>query len=490
MKQHLLSSDEIFSERKMFVFLFFYIMLLYSSVFALIQNFAIFYYWDWGRHLALSYYDGPPMIAYILRIITDLFGSHLYVINILAITFQVAIAFVIYKIAMLFKSKQVALVACLLWVLSPMTTQYIFRYITYDSPLNLFWAMSIYFGAKYCLESSPKDLYLTGMSMGLMMLSKYTGVILVAALLSFLLVNPKQRDIFKTKHFYFSTLLALIIFSPVLVWNMQHQWVSFTYQLSTHSASGSTFWGELQHAFKLMIQAFLPILNFLPFIIVYGYKKRISDQATNSSMMLSLLLFISIFFYIFYLVALLKVNLITSWLMPGLISVSILAAYFINAHKLKKTFCALIVFYLIADGAILLVDTVFNKQLTVEGGRYKLMEKFNQQYPDLKQPVFTSSYMSARLGFYIKNQPAIYTVPGCGMQNQYAQWSKPMLTKIKQGKITSIIYFDLSDTRRCIQPYFSSCQALPRITYQQKNTFSHKVKHYELYLFRCSNKTE
>ena len=177
------------------------------------------------------------MIAYILRLITDLFGSHLYVINILAITFQVAITFVIYKIAMLFKSKQVALVASLLWVLSPMTTQYIFRYSTYDSPLNLFWAMCIYFGAKYCIDRSVKDLYLTCMSIGQMMLSKYTGVILVAALLAFLLVNPRQREIFKTKHFYLSMLLDLILFSPVIVWNMQHQWVSFTYQLSTHSAS-------------------------------------------------------------------------------------------------------------------------------------------------------------------------------------------------------------------------------------------------------------
>ncbi len=33
------------------------------------------YYWDWSRHLSLSYYDGPPLMAYLIRISTFLLGG-------------------------------------------------------------------------------------------------------------------------------------------------------------------------------------------------------------------------------------------------------------------------------------------------------------------------------------------------------------------------------------------------------------------------------
>lgn len=33
------------------------------------------YYWLWSRALAASYYDHPPMIAYLIRLGTSLFGD-------------------------------------------------------------------------------------------------------------------------------------------------------------------------------------------------------------------------------------------------------------------------------------------------------------------------------------------------------------------------------------------------------------------------------
>jgi 4-amino-4-deoxy-L-arabinose transferase-like glycosyltransferase len=33
------------------------------------------YYWLWSRRLAMSYYDHPPMVAYLIRLGTSLFGE-------------------------------------------------------------------------------------------------------------------------------------------------------------------------------------------------------------------------------------------------------------------------------------------------------------------------------------------------------------------------------------------------------------------------------
>ena len=39
------------------------------------------YYWCWSRDLQLSYYDHPPMVAYQIRVATELFGNTIFAIR-------------------------------------------------------------------------------------------------------------------------------------------------------------------------------------------------------------------------------------------------------------------------------------------------------------------------------------------------------------------------------------------------------------------------
>ena len=62
------------------------------------------------------------------------------------------------------------------------------------------------------------------------MLSKYHGVLLFAGAGVFMLASRRQRFWFATPWPYAAGLVALLVFSPVLVWNAQHGWVSFLFQ--------------------------------------------------------------------------------------------------------------------------------------------------------------------------------------------------------------------------------------------------------------------
>ena len=62
------------------------------------------------------------------------------------------------------------------------------------------------------------------------MLSKYTAAFLGACLLLYLLSTPKDRSWLKTPWPYLGALVALAVFSPVLVWNATHDWASFRFQ--------------------------------------------------------------------------------------------------------------------------------------------------------------------------------------------------------------------------------------------------------------------
>jgi len=71
---------------------------------------------------------------------------------------------------------------------------------------------------------------LAGVWSGLAMLSKYHGVFLPAGAFLFMLASPRHRHWLKTPWPWLAGFLALALFSPVLVWNARHDWVSFLFQ--------------------------------------------------------------------------------------------------------------------------------------------------------------------------------------------------------------------------------------------------------------------
>jgi hypothetical protein len=72
---------------------------------------------------------------------------------------------------------------------------------------------------------------LTGLWIGLAGLSKYHAILFVLGLLVYLATVPERRHVLLHPAPWVGALLALIIVSPVLIWNAQHNWVSFAYQL-------------------------------------------------------------------------------------------------------------------------------------------------------------------------------------------------------------------------------------------------------------------
>jgi hypothetical protein len=71
-----------------------------------------------------------------------------------------------------------------------------------------------------------------GAAIGCALVSKYTALFFGAAILIWLVVGPKQRRWLLSPWPYLGALVALAIFAPVVLWNADHQWVSFLKQIS------------------------------------------------------------------------------------------------------------------------------------------------------------------------------------------------------------------------------------------------------------------
>jgi len=97
------------------------------------------YYWMWSRWLAPSYYDHPPMVAYLIRLGTLLFGDSLLGIRSMAILATIAAYVLLYILAVvLFDDQRIGLIAALWFSMTPLAA--FFSVVMFpDTPAILFW---------------------------------------------------------------------------------------------------------------------------------------------------------------------------------------------------------------------------------------------------------------------------------------------------------------------------------------------------------------
>ncbi len=451
-------------------------------------TFDTYYYWEWSRHLALSYYDGSPMIAYLIKCSTWLFGDTLFALSVVGITSQGLTCAILYKTARLFLTQEASLLAMSLWLFSPLVTIDVLKQTTYDTPLALFWALTLYFTARYITFKTPRNLYGIGLAIGLMMLSKYTGAVLILALLLFLL-TPPYRFLLKTRPFYALFLISLVLFSPVIIWNYQHDWQSFLYQLTTHQLTKTS--NPLWNMLTSFICILLPSLNFMliPPLLCWLKKPRagyFSLKITDSTekKLVSLCRLIGTVFLCFYLISASQAAIKSCWLTPYLLTSALLAGYCADAFHRQRSLTLLLGFYILVSVCILINNTLrFHLTTPKKLIEYQLIQAFNVSHPTPPKMVIAPGWFEARMLFFLNDHPAVYTM-ACGSQeNQYALWSAPIVKQIKAKLIKSVLYIDPYDRVSCIKPYFDKCT--PLVT----PTIFYKKTPYHLFVYTCTNGT-
>ena len=188
------------------------------------------YYWMWSKHLAFGYYDHPPMVALVIRAGTWLAGDTEFGVRLVSILSALPMSFAIYRAsAILFGDLRIAASATILLNVTLMAAVGTLI-VTPDSPL-LVASSFVLFALAKVLETGRGAWWLAvGAAVGAALVSKYTALLFGPAILIWLLVIPKERRWLASLWPYLGALLALLIFAPVILWNAEHQWVSFLKQ--------------------------------------------------------------------------------------------------------------------------------------------------------------------------------------------------------------------------------------------------------------------
>lgn len=185
------------------------------------------YYFDWARSLAWGYFDHPPGVA-LLGLGTLLEpGSALMARlgGILASTLTLLVLARLYLNAGLTRSRDLSLALLLAFATLPGLAGGVL--ITPETALALAWALALH-EAERALAGDRRRWVTAGVATGLGLLGKYTMVLVGPVFLWAILVADWRA--LRTPWPYLGGLAALLVFSPNILWNAQHDWLTMGFQ--------------------------------------------------------------------------------------------------------------------------------------------------------------------------------------------------------------------------------------------------------------------
>ena len=220
------------------------IYLIWLCPWGLIEDEA--HYWDWSRHLSLSYYSRGPGIAWAIWLSTSLLGSSEWAIRLPAALASAvgALALARLTIDVTGGDERAGFLAAAAFCLVPIF-QAEAQVMTIDGPFLACWTLAMW-AAWRALErhragARAAGLWaLTGLLLGVGFLFKYTMVLLPSSLLLYAILRrhelPWDRRL--TAGALACALVFAVVISPVFIWNWQNGWPMLRHGLGHLGAPG------------------------------------------------------------------------------------------------------------------------------------------------------------------------------------------------------------------------------------------------------------
>ena len=430
------------------------------------------YYWLWSRKLQLSYYDHPPMVAYLIRIFTAFNDNEMFV-RAAAVFCMTLSAWYLYLLAKDIYGEKTAWLTLLTGAILPATNMG-YTIITPDAPLVLFWTTSTYYSYKALFNDKWSDYIKAGISVGLLMLSKYTSVLFLAFLLIFILWKMPRKIL--TLKPWIAIIIGFLIFSPVIIWNYQHDWISFTFQY-THGTSKAfrIRWNKFFEFIGGLFVIFTPVFFGILLYGTFKYKEWFYDKK-KFYVTLSYL-FPLLFFLYKALFKKMELNWVGIAFIPGLV----VFAETVVRFNFKKLYIVGAAMASIASIFLLFPSWFFlppklNIHNRISGYKEVVLHIQNKHYIRKGDALFGDRLNRAAIfTYYIKGHPMSH-IPTPSRFSSYTLWDKGLDFSKMKG-----IYLADKDSMVKLKKVF------PKVKLLEKYVFSKKgFKKKTFYIYQCN----
>ncbi len=191
------------------------------------------YYWTYARFPDLSHFDHPGMVGWVIQLFTlNLLLDNEFFIRLAAVVFGTGSTFLIFLIGKEIRNNATGLTAALLFTTSFYGFILSGIFILPDTPQIFFWLLALYFLVVALPDTtlslrSRQFMLFSGIASGLAILSKYHSVFLPAGAILYIL--SYNRSWLKAKEFYASLAMICLLALPILFWNLENDFISFTF---------------------------------------------------------------------------------------------------------------------------------------------------------------------------------------------------------------------------------------------------------------------
>lgn len=179
------------------------------------------YYWVWSKELAWGYFDHPPLVALEIFFSKTLFSGELGV-RLATVVTSCGFIYGLWKLV----TPSYRTINYFILITAGTLFIHVYGFITTpDAPLMFFAVIYLLIYRRVLERLTIQNSLLWGLSMALVMYSKYHGLLLII----FSLIGHWAW--LKKPGFYLAVFFGILLYSPHLIWQYEHDFPSLQYHL-------------------------------------------------------------------------------------------------------------------------------------------------------------------------------------------------------------------------------------------------------------------
>jgi 4-amino-4-deoxy-L-arabinose transferase-like glycosyltransferase len=197
-------------------------------------------YWYWSQDLALGYFSKPPLIGWLIAVTTAVCGNTEGCIRSAAPLFHGITTMLVFGLAASLYAARTAFFAALgyLFAIAVSASSLL---ISTDVPLLVCWVAGLWAFVHYTRTPSATLAVGFGLAIAIGLNAKYAMIYFPLCALAYLAFTRDMRPLLKRGDLWLGVGIGLLGFLPNLIWNIQHEFITFSHTGENISGGGLTF---------------------------------------------------------------------------------------------------------------------------------------------------------------------------------------------------------------------------------------------------------
>ena len=360
----------------------------------------------WGSNLDWGFNKHPPISAFAVELIYQIFGKQDWAYYLLSQLFVVSSFYVIYILATeLLSSKKHAFLSILL-----LETIFFYNFTTPEFNVNVcelpFWALCTYYTWKCINNNKIQNYFFLGVIAGLGILSKYLFIYLIAGLGIFLIIYFIKEKRIQFKFIISLTALALTIL-PHVQWLFNNNFITITYGLN-RAGNNSDLLNHILYPLIFLGKQFGILILF--FIIIFFLIQKFKVKINFNDKKLLFLFGATIIPIILVTCTsvILGAKIRTMWMTPFYLFFGVLVMYifqnYIDFKKLKTFYILIGSIFFISPSIYLYISLANDNKRTDYPGK-EIAKLIENKIGNNSSLVSGDEWHAGNLSYHLKSRP-------------------------------------------------------------------------------------